>query len=116
MIIKYEVCYQRGFSVSDCSTSKMINNGDDTMTDISGLKPATLYTVAVRAFTAVGPGPLGRESRNTTKAAVTPTANAREYITALLVNRSKKCCTTSIDVKGADLSTERIHTKLNSVS
>ena len=101
------MCYQRGFSVSDCSTSKMINNGDDTMTDISGLKPATLYTVAVRAFTAVGPGPLGRESRNTTKAAVTPTANAREYITALLVNRSKKCCTTSIDVKGADLSTLR---------
>lgn len=81
VIIKYEVCYQRGSSVPDCSTSKMIIDADDTMTDITGLKPATLYTVAVRAFTAVGPGPLG-ERKNTTTAAATSTAGAREYITA----------------------------------
>ena len=32
---------------------------DNTMTDLTGLEPETIYTIAVRAFTAVGPGPLG---------------------------------------------------------
>ena len=53
----------------------------NTTTDITGLKPATMYTVAVRAYTAVGPGPLG-ESKNTT------TADAREYITAIFLKYS----------------------------
>ena len=84
VVIKYEVCYQRGSSVSDCSTSKMIIDSDDTMTDVTGLKPATLYTVAVRAYTAVGPGPLG-ERKNTT------TADTREYITAIFLKYSTNC-------------------------
>ena len=78
------MCYQRGSSVSDCSTSKMIIDSDDTMTDITGLKPATLYTVAVRAYTAAGPGPLGG-SKNTTTGAATSTVDAREYITTIFL-------------------------------
>lgn len=34
-------------------------NRDQTMTNLTGLDPATNYTIGVRAFTGVGPGPLG---------------------------------------------------------
>ena len=56
-IIRYEVCY--GSVVSDCSTGKMVTGVDNTTTEITRLTPATLYTVAVRASTKVGFGPLG---------------------------------------------------------
>ena len=58
-ITKYQVCYQRGSSVSNCTNSKEVTGVDNTMTDLTGLQPATMYAVAVRAFTAIGPGPLG---------------------------------------------------------
>ena len=37
-----------------------------TTTYLTGLKPATLYTIAVRAFTSVGAGPLGDRQNATT--------------------------------------------------
>jgi hypothetical protein len=67
-IIKYEVCYQFGSTISekDCSSSKTVTGVDNTMVDLTGLKPATMYTVAVRAFTKIGPGPLGDPMSQTT--------------------------------------------------
>ena len=65
-ITKYEVCYQLGSSVSDCTNSKEVNGVDNTTTHLTGLEPATMYTVAVRAFTAVGSGPLGKRLSTTT--------------------------------------------------
>ena len=65
-IIKYELCYQSGSNVSDCSTSKTATGADNTTVNLTGLEPATNYTVAVKAFTAVGPGPLGDKMTATT--------------------------------------------------
>jgi hypothetical protein len=65
-IIRYEVCYALGSAVSDCSTSKMVTGVDNTTTDITGLTPVTLYTVAVRASTIVGFGNLGERTSITT--------------------------------------------------
>jgi hypothetical protein len=39
---------------------------DNTMKDLTGLEPATMYAVAVRAFTAIGEGSLGDRKRATT--------------------------------------------------
>jgi hypothetical protein len=66
VIRKYEVCYARGSAVSDCSTSKMVTGVDNSTTDITGLTPVTLYTVAVRACTEIGYGPLGERISVTT--------------------------------------------------
>ena len=67
MIINYEVCYQLGSTVSDdCSQHTKFNVSDVKNTEIIGLKPATTYTVAVRAYTKVGPGPLGTNKSETT--------------------------------------------------
>ena len=66
VITKYEVCYSRGSVVSDCSTSKMLTGVDNTTTEITGLTPVTLYTVAVRASTKEGYGRLGERRRVTT--------------------------------------------------
>ena len=65
-ITKYQVCYHRGSSVSDCTNSKEVIGIDNTITDLTLLEPATIYTVAVRAFTAVGSGPLGVRKTATT--------------------------------------------------
>ena len=66
VIINYEVCYQAGCAVVDCSQSKKV--ADVNTADLTGLKPAKTYTVAVRAFTVDGPGPLGEsKSKNTLK-------------------------------------------------
>ena len=65
MIIKYEVCYQLGSTDPDCTTGKNVTGVNNTMTDLTELKPATMYTVAVRAFTAVGAGPFGRKGATT---------------------------------------------------
>jgi hypothetical protein len=58
-ITKYQVFYQLGSTVSTSSANKTVTGVDNTMVDLTGLKPATMYTVAVRAFTKIGPGPLG---------------------------------------------------------
>ena len=42
------------------------NVSDVTNTVITGLKPARTYTVAVRAYTQIGPGPLGTNKSKTT--------------------------------------------------
>ena len=48
------------------SSKETVDGGSILMKDLTGLKPATKYTVAVRAFTKVGAGPLGRaKSANT---------------------------------------------------
>ena len=66
VIINYEVCYQLGSVVSkDCPQS--INVSDVDNAELTGLKPAKMYTVAVRAYTAVGPGPLGASRSEITK-------------------------------------------------
>jgi hypothetical protein len=65
-ITKYEVCYALGSVVPNCSTSIMVIGVDNTTTDITGLKPATLYTVAFRASTKEGYGPLGEHMSVTT--------------------------------------------------
>ena len=66
VIINYEVCYQLGSSVSDdCSQGKKVPDVDNA--ELTGLKPAKTYTVAVRAYTSVGPGPLGTSKTVTTK-------------------------------------------------
>jgi hypothetical protein len=54
----YEVCYQLGSTDPDCTMSKNVTGVNNT-TDLTGLKPATMYTVAVRAFTIIGGGPSG---------------------------------------------------------
>ena len=59
IIIKYQVCYQVGLNISGC-TNKNVPGGNSTMTNISGLNAATEYAVAVRAFTKIGHGPLGK--------------------------------------------------------
>ena len=66
VITKYEVCYALGSAVSDCSTRKMVTGVANTTTDITGLTPVTLYTVAVRASTKIGYGPLGERMSVTT--------------------------------------------------
>ena len=67
MIINYEVCYQLGSTVSDdCSQDMKFNVSDVNNTEIAGLKPASAYNVAVRAYTKVGPGPLGTKKSETT--------------------------------------------------
>jgi hypothetical protein len=65
-IIRYEVCYAPVSSVSDCITSKLVTGVDNTTTHITGLTPATLYTVAVRASTRVGFGSHGERMSITT--------------------------------------------------
>ena len=68
VITNDEVCYQLGSTVSDCTINETVTGVDNTVIDITGLKPATMYTVAVRAFTAAGPGPLGYRKSSTTAA------------------------------------------------
>ena len=58
-ITKYEVCYQVGSTVSNCSNNETVFGVDSTMVDLTELEPATTYAVAVRAFTKIGEGPLG---------------------------------------------------------
>ena len=65
-ITKYEFFYQLGSAVSTSSAKKTVTGVDSTMVDLTGLKPATMYTVAVRAFTKIGPGPLGDPMSQTT--------------------------------------------------
>ena len=66
-IIKYEVCYQRGSTdPKNCTRSKNVTGVNSTTTELTGLKPATMYTVAVRARTNVGAGPLGGNKSETT--------------------------------------------------
>ena len=43
-----------------------MTGAENTMVDLTGLEPATMYTVAVRAFTAIGHGPLGDRMTATT--------------------------------------------------
>ena len=52
---------------------KSVTGVDNTTIDITGLEPVTMYTVAVRAFTAVGFGLLG-EHKSVTTAAGVPSA------------------------------------------
>ena len=67
-ITKYEVFYEEGSEVSNMSSKETVDGGNILMKDLTGLKPATKYTVAVRAFTDVGAGPLGRaKSANTSE-------------------------------------------------
>ena len=67
MIINYEVCYRLGSTVSDdCSEDMKSNESDVNNAVITGLKPARTYTVAVRAYTKIGPGPLGTNQSKTT--------------------------------------------------
>ena len=67
MIIAYEVCHQLGSNtISDnCSQRKNVSDVDHATLD--ELDPANTYTVAVRAYTKVGPGPFGASMSNTTK-------------------------------------------------
>ena len=65
-ITKYEVFYEEGSEVSNMSRNETVIGGNILMKDLTGLRPATKYTVAVRAFTEVGAGPLGEaKSANT---------------------------------------------------
>ena len=66
VIINYEVCYQIGSIVSD-NCSLRINVSDVDNARLTKLKPAETYTVAVRAYTKVGPGPLGASKSKTAK-------------------------------------------------
>lgn len=66
-ITEYEVCYLRGSGVPNCSWSESVTGVDNTTTTLSGLRPATKYTVAVRAYNSSGPGNLGEEKTFTTK-------------------------------------------------
>ncbi len=59
VITKYDVCYQRGSTLSRCTNRRQVTDVRNRMIDLTGLKPATMYTVAVRAVTAIGDGPLG---------------------------------------------------------
>ena len=65
VIINYEVCYQVGCTLPDCAQSEKVV--DVNTADLTGLEPARIYTFAVRAFTAVGPGPLGVNESEYTK-------------------------------------------------
>ena len=67
MIINYEVCHQLGSSTisANCSQTKNVSDVDNAT--LNELKPAKTYTVAVRAYTKVGPGPFGASMSNTTK-------------------------------------------------
>ncbi|XP_046865062.1 protein sidekick-1-like [Xenia sp. Carnegie-2017] len=56
VITGYEVCYEVGTEVSNCTKNVPSNTTSGTIMD---LKPATHYAIAVRAFTAIGFGPLG---------------------------------------------------------
>ena len=57
VITGYEVCYEVGTVVSSCTKSVPSSTTSGTIMD---LKPATQYAIAVRASTAIGFGPLGR--------------------------------------------------------
>ncbi len=59
VITKYDVCYQRGSTLSRCTNWRQVTDVRNRVIDLTGLKPATMYTVAVRAVTAIGVGPLG---------------------------------------------------------
>lgn len=65
-ITHYEVCYQRGSGVPNCTWSKNVTSVKNTTTTLRGLRPATNYTVAVRAYTSSGPENLGKEKTVTT--------------------------------------------------
>ena len=67
-ITKYEVCYQLGSSVLNCNGEKEVLTGTNlkTMTKLTKLVPNKTYEVAVRAFTYIGPGPLGDSMSETT--------------------------------------------------
>ena len=65
-ITNYDVFYQLGSTVSTSSAIKTVTGVDNTMVVLPGLKPATMYTVAVRALTKIGPGPLGDPMSQTT--------------------------------------------------
>ena len=65
-IAKYEVFYQLGSTVSTSSAKRTLTGVENTTVELTGLKPATMYTVAVRAFTKIGPGPLGDAMSQTT--------------------------------------------------
>ena len=84
IITKYEVCYQLGSKVSNCTMYKAVIGVDNTTTDINGLEPVTMYTVAVRAFTAVGVGPLGDRRTVTTAAGGEQFLHAHENLCSLL--------------------------------
>ena len=62
LITCYEVCYQRG------STNPNRKNvtGAESTTSLIGLRPNEEYTLAVRAFTKIGAGPLGPNETVTT--------------------------------------------------
>ncbi len=66
VITKYDVCYQRGSTLSRCTNRRQVTDVRNRMIYLTGLKPATMYTVAVRAFTAIGAGPLGKCMSKTT--------------------------------------------------
>ena len=67
VIVNYEVCYQLGSTVSDdCSQDMKFSVSDVSNTKITKLNPARTYTVAVRAYTNVGPGPIGTKKSETT--------------------------------------------------
>ncbi len=68
VITKYDVCYRRrGSTLSRCTNRRQVTDVRNRMIDLTGLKPATMYTVAVRAFTAVGVGPLGESKSKKTR-------------------------------------------------
>lgn len=60
-ITQYEVCYQRGLAVSNCTRSKIVTGVNNTMTTVFGLTPVNTYAVAVRAYTSIGAGKLGSQ-------------------------------------------------------
>ena len=56
---EYEIYYNIGSTIPNyCSTSTIVT-GANTTVDLTGLQPATKYTVAVQAFNRQGGGPLG---------------------------------------------------------
>ena len=58
------MCYQAGSTKPDCSTSRNVSDVNNAV--VTGLKPARVYTVAIRAYTKIGSGPLGIYRRNKT--------------------------------------------------
>ena len=64
VITNYEVCYQAGSTKPDCSTSRYVNDINNAV--LTELKPARVYTVAIRAYTKIGSGPIGIQQSNKT--------------------------------------------------
>lgn len=60
-ITEYEVCYQRGSEKPNCTLSEKVTGRESTTKTLRGLRPATQYTVAVRANTNSSFGDLGKE-------------------------------------------------------